>query len=44
MARYRCERLEFSAPADLRTLAVEQGEISAGGEEIGDLFGVEVGF
>ena len=44
MARYRCERLEFSAPSDLRTLAVDQGEVSAGGEEIGDLFGVEVGF
>ena len=44
MARYRCDCLEFSAPADLRTLAVDQGEVSAGGEEIGDLFGVEVGF
>jgi uncharacterized membrane protein YjgN (DUF898 family) len=44
MMHYRCEKLEFPAPADLRTLAVDQGEISAGGEEIGDLFGVEVGF
>lgn len=43
MMHYRCARLEFTAPADLRTLAVDQGEISAGGEEIGDFFGVEVG-
>lgn len=41
--QYRCERLEVSAPADLRSLAVAQAEVSAGGEEIGDIFGVDVG-
>lgn len=43
MMRYRCERLELSAPADLRALAVSQGDVSAGGEEIGDIFGVDIG-
>lgn len=43
LARYRCAQLVLEAPAGLVVAATDEGEVSAGGEEIGDIFGVEVG-
>lgn len=45
MAQYRASRLWLQAEADLdRFVAVEQENTSAIGEEIGDVFDIEIGF
>lgn len=43
LARYRFEQLGIAASGELRTLAAEQAEVGAAGEEFGDIFGIEVG-
>lgn len=45
LARYRADALTLEASGDLETiLAGRQDEVGATGEEIGDIFGLEVGF
>jgi uncharacterized membrane protein YjgN (DUF898 family) len=43
LTRYRLERLAMTMDDGLRTLAAEQPEVGAAGEEFGDIFGIEVG-
>lgn len=43
LARYRCEKLMLEAPDGLVVEAGAGREVGASGEEIGDMFGVEVG-
>jgi uncharacterized membrane protein YjgN (DUF898 family) len=43
LARYRAERMAVSMVGELRTLAAGQAEVGAAGEELGDIFGIEVG-
>jgi uncharacterized membrane protein YjgN (DUF898 family) len=42
LARYRCEHTAVDMPSDLRSLAAEQEAGSATGEEISDIFDVNV--
>jgi uncharacterized membrane protein YjgN (DUF898 family) len=43
LARYRAEHMAMSMVGELRTLAADQAEVGAAGEELGDIFGIEVG-
>jgi len=44
LAHYRCSKLAFEAYGNLDTfVALQPEEVSASGEEIGDIFGLEIG-
>jgi uncharacterized membrane protein YjgN (DUF898 family) len=43
LARYRAQQMAVSMVGELRTLAAGQAEVGAAGEELGDIFGIEVG-